>query len=146
MLLQAIAELPEEPLRTRSGPSTGLYPDVEYTFRHALTHEVTYGGLLQERRRELHARIVAAVETLHPRRLGEHIEQLAHHARQGKLGEKALGWQAACKAAARSGLPDARVWFEQALEALEALPASLSTLEQAFDICLEMRPVLSQSR
>src|SRR5262249_44881468 len=127
-LLQTIAELPEEPLRRGLDhlqaaeflDETGLYPDVEYTFRHALTHEVTYGGLLQERRRELHARIVAALETLHPDRLGEHIEQLAHHALQGKLGEKALGYlrQAACKAAARSALPDARVWFEQALEAL----------------------------
>ncbi len=42
----------------------GLFPDLEYSFKHALTHEVTYGGLLQERRRELHARIVDAIETL----------------------------------------------------------------------------------
>ena len=36
---------------------TKLFPDPEYTFKHALTHEVTYGSLLQERRRTLHARI-----------------------------------------------------------------------------------------
>ena len=78
-LLQAIAELPDEALRRGLDHlqaaeflyETGLYPDLEYTFKHALTHEVTYGGLLQERRRELHARIVEAIETLHRDRLGE---------------------------------------------------------------------------
>ena len=48
------------------------------------------------------------------------------------------------KAAARSALPDARAWFEQALDVLETLPESPSTLEQAFDIRLELRPVLLQ--
>ena len=52
--------------------------------------------------------------------------------------------QAGLKAAARSALPDARVWFEQALGVLEALPESPSTLEQAFEIRLELRPVLNQ--
>ena len=52
--------------------------------------------------------------------------------------------QAGLKAAARSALPDARGWFEQALGVLEALPESPSTLEQAFEIRLELRPVLSQ--
>ena len=125
---------------------TGLFPDLEYTFKHALTHEVTYGGLLQERRRELHARIVEAIETLHRDRLGEQIERLAHHALRGELREKAVHYlrQAGLKAAARSALPDARGWFEQALGVLEALPESPSTLEQAFEIRLELRPVLSQ--
>ena len=41
---------------------TRLFPDPEYTFKHALTHEVTYGTLLQDRRKALHARIVGAIE------------------------------------------------------------------------------------
>jgi class 3 adenylate cyclase/tetratricopeptide (TPR) repeat protein len=153
-LLQAIAELPDEALRRGLDHlqaaeflyETGLYPDLEYAFTHALTHEVTYGGLLQERRRELHAWIVDAIETLHRDRLGEQIERLAHHALRGELREKAVHYlrQAGGKAAARSALPDARGWFEQALGAVEALPESPSTLEQAFEIRLELRPVLSQ--
>jgi class 3 adenylate cyclase/tetratricopeptide (TPR) repeat protein len=153
-LLQAIAELPDEALR--GGLSrlqaaeflyeTGLYPDLEYAFKHALTHDVTYGGLLQERRRELHARIVEAIETLHRDRLGGEIERLAHHALRGELREKAVDYlrQAGGKAAARSAPEDARVWFEQALGVLEALPESQSTLEQAFEIRLELRPVMQQ--
>ena len=107
---------------------------------------MAYGSLPQARRRAVHARIVEAIETRHRDRLGEHIERLAHHALRGELREKAVDYlrQAGGKAAARSALPDARVWFEQALGVLEALPESPSTLEQGFEIRLELRPVLSQ--
>ena len=72
-LLAAIAEQPEEALRRGLAHlqeaeflyETRLFPDLEYTFKHALTHEVAYGSLLQERRRALHARIVEALERLH---------------------------------------------------------------------------------
>src|SRR5207249_3695443 len=153
-LLQAIAELQDEALRRgleslQSAEflyETGLYPDLEYSFKHALTHEVTYDGLLRERRRQLHARLVAVVEALYRDRLSEQIERLAHHALRGELREKAVHYlrQAGLKAAARSALPDARAWFEQALGVLEALPDSRSALEQGVEIRLELRPVLMQ--
>src|SRR5262249_36239712 len=80
-LLQAIAELSEEELRRALGHlqaaefvyETSLFPELAYTFKHALTHEVAYGGLLQERRRGLHARIVEALEALAGDRLAEHV-------------------------------------------------------------------------
>ena len=64
-LLQAIAELPEEALHHGLAHlqaaeflyETRLFPEPEYTFKHALTHEVAYRSLLQERRRALHARM-----------------------------------------------------------------------------------------
>jgi class 3 adenylate cyclase/tetratricopeptide (TPR) repeat protein len=153
-LLKAITELPDEGLRRGLDHlqaaaflyETGLSPDLEYSFKHALTHEVTYGGLLHDRHRELHARIVDAIETLHRDRLGEQIERLAHHALRGELREKAVYYlrQAGLKAAARSALQDARSWLEQALGVLEALPESQSTLEQGFELRLELRPVLVQ--
>jgi class 3 adenylate cyclase/tetratricopeptide (TPR) repeat protein len=152
-LLQTIAALPDEALRRGLDRlqaaeflyETGLYPDLEYTFKHALTHEVTYGGLLHERRRELHAQIVGAIETLHHDRLDEHIERLAHHALRGELLEKAVAYlrQAGRKAAGRSATADARGWFEQALSTLDALPGSRAVLEQAFDVRLELRQVLN---
>jgi class 3 adenylate cyclase/tetratricopeptide (TPR) repeat protein len=153
-LLQAIAELPEAALQrslTRLQAAeflyeTRLFPERECTFKHALTHEVAYGSLLQERRRVLHAKIVEAIEQRAADRLTEHIERLAHHALRGELWEKAAHYlrQAGLKATAQSALPDARVWFEQALGVFEALPESQSTLEQAFDIRLELRTVLHQ--
>jgi predicted ATPase len=87
-LLQAIAELPEDVLQRglahlQAGEflcETRLFPDLVYTFKHALTHEVAYGSLLQERRRVLHGRIVEALEALYVDRLAEQTERLAHHA------------------------------------------------------------------
>ncbi len=72
-LLQAITELPEMALHRGLAHlqaaeflyETQLFPEHAYTFKHALTHEVAYGSLLQERRRALHARIVEALEALY---------------------------------------------------------------------------------
>ncbi len=151
-LLQAIAQLPDEALRRGLDHlqaaeflyETRLFPDHEYSFKHALTHEVTYGGLLQERRRELHARVVDAIETLHRDRLGEQVERLAHHAVRGELRERAVPYlrQAGLKATARSALREAQNSFDQALGILAALPESPSTLEQGFEIRLELGTVL----
>jgi tetratricopeptide (TPR) repeat protein len=153
--LLAIGDLPEDVLRTRLARlqageflyEAEVVPDLEYSFKHALTHEVTYGSLLHERRQELHGRIVSAIEALHSERLDEQTERLAHHAVRGGLGEKAVHYlrRAGLRATARSALSDARGWLEQALGVLESLPEDPATLAEAFDIRLELRPVLGQS-
>jgi class 3 adenylate cyclase/tetratricopeptide (TPR) repeat protein len=126
--------------------ATQIFPDLQYTFKHSLTHDVTYSGVLHERRRDIHGRVVDAIEQLYADRLGEQVERLAHHAMRGEKREKAVQylWQAGGKAAARSALSDARTWFEQALGVLDALPESRAALEQAFEIRLELRRVLRQ--
>ena len=116
-LLQAIAELPEEALHRSLAHlqaaeflyETRLFPERDYTFKHALTHEVAYGSLLQERRRVLHARIVEALEALAGDRLAEQVERLAHHALRGEVWDKALAYcqQAGDKAVARSAYREA---------------------------------------
>jgi class 3 adenylate cyclase/tetratricopeptide (TPR) repeat protein len=143
-LLQAIADPPEEELRAALGRlkaaefvyETSLFPDLEYTFKHALTHEAAYGSLLQERRRALHAQIVEAIESLYPQRLVEHVEQLAHHALRGEAWEKAVGYlhQSGAKASERSANREATVCFEQALDALEHLPPHPELRERAIDL------------
>ena len=98
-LLQAIAEAPEEALHRGLGQlqaaeflyETSLFPEHAYTFKHALTHEVAYNSLLQERRRALHTRIVEAIEGLSADRLIEQVERLAHHALRGEVWDKARG-------------------------------------------------------
>jgi class 3 adenylate cyclase len=69
---------------------TRLFPDSEYTFKHALTQEVAYGGFLTDRRRAIHARIVEEIERLHRDRLAEQVERLAHHAVRAERWDKAL--------------------------------------------------------
>jgi class 3 adenylate cyclase/tetratricopeptide (TPR) repeat protein len=126
--------------------STQLSPELQFSFKHAFTHEVSYSGVLRERRRDIHARIVGAAEKLYAERLSENIERLAHHAVRGELKEKAAHYlrQAGTKAAGRSAVLEARTWFEQALDVLKSLAESQEAMEQAFEIRLELRPVLRQ--
>jgi class 3 adenylate cyclase/tetratricopeptide (TPR) repeat protein len=151
-LLQAIAELPEEALHRGLAHlqaaeflyETSLFPELAYTFKHALTHEVAYAGLLQERRRGLHACIVGALEALYPDRLAEQVERLAHHAFRGELWDKALTYfrQAGAKAGSHYAYREASRCFEQALEALQHLPESRDTLEQGIDLRVSLRTTL----
>ena len=71
---------------------TRLLPDAEYTFKHALTHEVAYASLLGERRRAVHVKVVDAIERLYADRLTEHHDRLVHHAFRGELWNKALAY------------------------------------------------------
>lgn len=151
-LLNAIAELPEEALRRgldhlRAAEflyETNLFPEPEYTFRHALTHEVAYASLLHERRRVLHARIVEAIERLYADRLAEHVERLAGHALRGEMWDKAVRYlrQAGAKAVAVCADQEAVAFYERALEALKNLPESPERIGQAIDIRLELRAPL----
>ena len=77
---------------------TRLFPEIEYTFKHALTQQVAYATPLQERRRALHARIVEALEALAGERVAEQVERLAHHALRGEVWAKALAY---CRQAGR---------------------------------------------
>jgi class 3 adenylate cyclase/tetratricopeptide (TPR) repeat protein len=56
-----------------------LFPELEYIFKHAVTQEVAYDSILMQRRKELHARIGMAIETIYSERLEEFFEMLSHH-------------------------------------------------------------------
>jgi len=152
-LLQAMAELPEATLHSGLARlqaaeflyETRLFPEPEYTFKHALTHEVAYGSLLQERRRALHARIVEALEALTPERGAEQVERLAHHAVRGEVWDKAVTYcqQAGARAHDRAAFREAVGSFEQALQALAYLPESRDTRELAFELRLALGYALS---
>jgi class 3 adenylate cyclase/tetratricopeptide (TPR) repeat protein len=151
-LLQRIADAPEDDLQVGLSHlqaaellyAVSLFPDLEYTFKHALTHEVAYSSLLQERRKALHARIVAAIEQLYPDRLEEHVERLAHHALRGERWEQALDYcrRAGARAVARLAEAEAAGLFEQALQALEQLPPSPARVPLAIDLRFDLRTVL----
>ena len=151
-LLLAIADAPEHEVRAELTHlqaaeflyETRLFPDLEYTFKHALTHEVAYGGLLHERQRALHARITEAIERLAPERVAEQAERLAHHALRGELWEKAVAYlrQAGLRAMARAAYREAIAHLEQALGALRRLPETRQTTELTIDIHLDLRNAL----
>ena len=152
LLLQALGEIPEATLHGALTHlqaaeflyETRLFPELEYTFKHALTHQVTYESLLQERRRSLHARIVEALEALAGERVAEQVKRLAHHALRGEVWDKALMYfrQAGEKAMLWSAYREAVGSLEQALSALPHLPERRDTHEQAIDLRFALRSAL----
>jgi tetratricopeptide (TPR) repeat protein len=151
-LLLAIADAPEPAVRAELTHlqaaeflyETRLFPDLEYTFKHALTHEVAYGGLLHDRQRALHARITEAIERLAAERVAEQAERLAHHALRGELWEKAVAYlrQAALRAMARAAFREAIAHLEQALAALRRIPETRETTELTIDLHIDLRNAL----
>jgi tetratricopeptide (TPR) repeat protein len=154
-LLAAIADEPEDALHRGLAHlqaaeflyETSLFPDVEYTFKHALTHEVAYRSLLKERRRELHARTVDAIERLYASFLAEHVERLVEHAMRGEVWDKAAdyGVRSGTRAVDRSAhAQTSKAFFDTALEALRRLPERRETLEQTIEVrCLLSGPLFA---
>jgi class 3 adenylate cyclase/tetratricopeptide (TPR) repeat protein len=128
-LLAAIAEQPEEALRqglahlqeTDFLYETQLFPDLEHTFKHALTQEVAYGSLLHDRRRALHARVLAALEDAGSSRLSLDTERLAHHALKGEEWGRAAQYLhlAGRRAIAQARYPSGVGFYEAAIRALD---------------------------
>jgi tetratricopeptide (TPR) repeat protein len=152
-LLQAVVEQTEEELQailarlqaTDFLYESRLFPDVEYTFRHALTQEAAYQGLLHEQCRILHAKVVEAIEHIYSSRLEEHAERLAHHATQGETWSSAVRYcrLSGKRAIARSANRYGASYLKQAIEALAHLPERTETLEEAIDIRFELRGALN---
>jgi predicted ATPase len=100
VLLQAIAGVPEEALRRSLAhlqaaeflSETHLFPELEYTFKHALTCEVAYGSLLERRRRAYHAAVGCALEELYAGRTEEVLDLLAYHFGRSAEHEKAVDY------------------------------------------------------
>jgi class 3 adenylate cyclase/tetratricopeptide (TPR) repeat protein len=154
-LLQAIAEEPEEPLREGLARlqaaeflyEARLFPELEFTFKHALTLEAAYSGLLEAQRVTWHAAVVTATETIYAGdRLAERLESLAEHAFRGCQWQKALEYQqrAGLKAYGRAALRAAIRFFERALVAAERLPGDVKVLETSIDLRLAIRNALVQ--
>ncbi|HSX79239.1 MAG TPA: hypothetical protein VLQ80_11805, partial [Candidatus Saccharimonadia bacterium] len=167
-LLRAIADVPEAALHRGLAHlqaaeflyETRLFPEPEYTFKHALTHEVAYGSLLLERRRGLHTRLVEAIEALAPERAAEvasgakglpagrqdpnQVERLAHHALRGEVWDKAVTYcqQAGARANERAAFREAVTSFEDALQALAHLSEPGDTRVLALDLHLALGEAL----
>jgi tetratricopeptide (TPR) repeat protein len=100
---------------------TSLFPELEYTFKHALTLEVAYQTLLRERRRMLHAGVLAALEARSREQGPVNVEILAHHAVRGELWESAAAYlfRAGAKAQAEARYGPAVDFYEAAADALK---------------------------
>ncbi len=99
-------------------------PELMYSFKHALTQDVVYGGLLERRRRAYHNAAGLGLEEIYAGRVDEVVELLAYHFGNGGENEKAVDYAilAAEKAQRRWANTEALAFFEGALKRLSTMP------------------------
>ncbi|MGA9722651.1 MAG: adenylate/guanylate cyclase domain-containing protein [Candidatus Binatus sp.] len=114
--------------------------DIEYSFKHALTQEVAFGSVLNERRKELHRRTAAAIESLYADRLEDCYTELAHHYGRAGYAAKAVQYMglAGEQALQRSAFAEALAHLTTGLELLKTLPQSPARDAQELQLQLEL--------
>jgi class 3 adenylate cyclase/tetratricopeptide (TPR) repeat protein len=97
-------------------------PHLEYVFKHVLTQEVAYNGLLKKDRKEIHEKIGLVVEQLFHDRLPEFYEALAFHFKRGQSINKAVEYlmKSGEKSLARYSVEEAHQYFKEAFDILAA--------------------------
>jgi class 3 adenylate cyclase/predicted ATPase len=155
-LLHAMAELPEEGLPRGLAHlqaaeflyETTLFPELAYTFKHALTQDVAYSSLLLERRRVLHERAAQVLEGLYAARLSEHYPALAHHYSRSGNAAKAVDYlhRAGQQAVERSAYAEAVSHLTAALELLTTLPETRARREQELAVQMTLGPALMATK
>jgi DNA-binding SARP family transcriptional activator/tetratricopeptide (TPR) repeat protein len=115
---------------------TGVLPEVEYRFKHALTQVVAYDALLPARRRILHERAGRAIERLYAGRTDEQVESLARHFVAAADVERAVKYleQAGDKAVRAHATAAAVGHYRQAFELLDTHAPTPQTLRRRIDL------------
>ena len=122
-ILKKISEIKENIDRSLSGlerfdliKTKSIQPYLEYIFKHALTQEVVYNGLLKKERREIHEQIGNVIEGFFKDRLPEFHETLAFHFARGQSVTKAVDYllKSGEKCLARYTVEEAHKYFREA--------------------------------
>ena len=122
--------------------------DLEYTFKHALTHDVAYHSVLNERRRMLHGRIGAALESTYADSLDNYIAKLAHHYARSGNPAKAVKYclRAVRQYADLGSNAEAVAQFEKGLEQLHKLPDDDRRAELELGLRIEVSGPMGDSK
>jgi predicted ATPase/DNA-binding CsgD family transcriptional regulator len=115
-LIQRLKELIEAQFITETGPD-------QFSFRHELTREAVYAGLMQRERMIQHRMIAETVEAVFADHLDMYLGSLAMHYQKSRQWEKALHYArvAGEKALALYAPREALEHFNQAVEAAQQL-------------------------
>ncbi|MET3824095.1 putative ATPase [Burkholderia ambifaria] len=124
------------------------FPEVNYSFKHALTQEVAGRSLLTERRTTLHERTAQAIEVLFPTRIADYCSELAHHYSQSGNIPKAVEYlhRAAQQALRHAAHHDAMNHLGAALALLKGLPDTPVRAHWELTLLLSLGPVLMDVR
>lgn len=114
----------------------GLFPELEYIFKHALIQEVAYTSLLLKRRKQIHGQIGIAIEQIYPERLEEFYEMLAYHYSKSDDSGKAYQY---LKLSGQKAMRNFSTWeafrfFKEALQVLKKKPETEENLKEQLDV------------
>jgi len=138
-ILKRISEIQDNIDRNLSGlerfdliKTKSVQPELEYIFKHALTQEVVYNGLLKKERRAIHERIGLVMEQLFNDRLPEFYEALAYHFKMGQSIHRAIDYlmKSGQKSLRRYGLDESNKYYQEAFDLLSKKKADFSIQEK----------------
>ncbi|MGB8645699.1 MAG: tetratricopeptide repeat protein [Anaerolineae bacterium] len=114
--------------------TTAYQPERKFSFRHILTHQTVYNGLLLRRREHLHQKIAGAIEELYRNQLDDYVERLAFHYSESKDAIHALPYllKAGERAAGRFANEQALEYYRTAQELSSQAGATLEQRVQIF--------------
>src|SRR5215475_10964373 len=114
----------------------GTHPDAEYTFKHALVQDIAYSTLLPRQRQQIHARVVAVLESRFSEVVAAQPQIVARHCSEAGFNKKAIGYRlkAGQQAVARSAMSEAVAQLQKGLSLLRALPNDRSRQQQELDL------------
>ena len=123
-----------------SSRHVSLQPELEYIFKHALTQEVVYNGLLIKERRLIHEKIGLVMEELLQDHLPEFYETLAYHYSQSDNFQKAYEYLklSGDKAVKNYANNEAIRFYKEAIRMLDAQPESLENKKEKLKVHLMM--------
>jgi len=153
-LINRLMELPEPELLSHLSVlkdseliyERGIYPQLAYIFKHALTQEVAYDSLLLKRRNQIHEKIARTAEQTYTDRLEEFYEMLAYHYSKSDNSEKAYQY---LKLSGEKAIRNYSVWeglgfYKEAINEIEKWPDTEVNLAKKLEILrLITVPVMS---
>jgi len=116
-----------------------MQPDLEYMFKHVLTQEVVYNGLLLKQRKSVHERVAQVMEQLFHDRLAEFYETLAFHYKRGHSLDKALDYlvKSGKKCIKRYAGEESHQYFREAYELLLEGQGSAKNKAKLVDVLID---------
>jgi tetratricopeptide (TPR) repeat protein len=101
----------------------GIYPESLFIFKHALTREVVYGSILNQRKKKLHENIGNAIEQLYKDNIHEYFGVLSDHYIYSENFEKGAKycWLAGKKAEKTASFPNAIEYTRKRIACIEKM-------------------------
>jgi len=131
-LIRIIAEFPETKLLSSLSVlkdseliyERGIYPDITYIIRHALTQEVIYNSILTSRKKELHEKTGIALEKFYGPKNVAHYGTIAEHFSKSDSYEKGAEYSklARREAVKSASFHEAIAYAKKGISCLERLP------------------------